>query len=89
MPITIGDTPLVPGNRPSTEQAVSTRSRHRLLSVLEEHDVPAIGFVNESKPELDSSGLSGARSRRLDPFRMSLLEEWLRRGSDLRDRLPH
>jgi len=87
MAITIDDLPVAPGNRPSAEQAVGTM--HRLLSVLEEHDVPAIGFVNESKLELDSSGMSGARSRRLDPVRMSLLEEWLRRGFDLRDRLPH
>jgi peptidoglycan/xylan/chitin deacetylase (PgdA/CDA1 family) len=45
-----------------------------LLSILTAHGVPAIGFVNENKLEVDG---------RLSPARVRLLERWLEAGFEL------
>lgn len=71
MAITIDDLPVaagVPGL--ADKQAVT----ERLLAVLRAHEVPAVGFVNESKLEVDG---------RVDPRRVRLLERWLEEGQEL------
>ena len=45
-----------------------------LISALDDGDVPAIGFVNEVKLEVDG---------RIDPSRVALLERWLDAGLEL------
>ncbi len=72
MAITIDDLPVGPGSMHSTpEQEVITE---RLIATLLEHDVPAIGFVNEGKLEVDGS---------VDPARRALLVRWLDAGLEL------
>lgn len=72
MAITIDDLPASPPGRHTTvEQERITR---RLLAVLAEHDVPAIGFVNEANLEVDGD---------VDPRRIALLERWLKAGHEL------
>ena len=72
MAITIDDLPVAPPNRHTTEQ--QERITEKLLGVLAEHGVPAIGFVNESKLEVDGA---------VDPRRVALLERWLEAGHEL------
>lgn len=70
--VTIDDLPVTPPNRHTTGQ--QERITEKLLAVLAEHEVPAIGFVNESKLEADGE---------VDPRRVALLERWLDAGFQL------
>ena len=70
--VTIDDLPVTPPGRHNTAQQV--RITERLLAVLAHHRVPAIGFVNESKLEVDG---------RVVPERVALLERWLAAGHAL------
>lgn len=72
MAVTVDDLPAAPPGRHTTEQQVEITDR--LLAVLAEHGVPAIGFVNESKLEVDGA---------VDPRRVELLERWLEAGHEL------
>ncbi|HUP21224.1 MAG TPA: polysaccharide deacetylase family protein [Gemmatimonadota bacterium] len=72
MAITIDDLPVGPPGRHTIEQ--QEEITERLLAVLAEHDVPAIGFVNENKLEV---------AGRVDPRRVALLERWLDAGREL------
>lgn len=72
MAITVDDLPASRSHALSLmEQEEITR---RLVATLEEHGVPAVGFVNESKLESDG---------RVDPARVALLEAWLDSGLEL------
>jgi peptidoglycan/xylan/chitin deacetylase (PgdA/CDA1 family) len=72
MAITIDDLPVGPPGRHTTaQQAAITEG---LLAALAAHDAPAIGFVNESKLEVDGE---------VDPRRVQLLERWLEAGHEL------
>src|SRR2546421_426894 len=68
--ITIDDLPVVRVSVSSDWASVTDR----LLTTLKQHDVPAIGFVNESK--LYDNG-------RLDSTRIALLQDWLNAGEEL------
>ncbi len=72
MAITIDDLPVAPPGRHTTVQ--QERITEKLLAVLAEHEVPAIGFVNESKLEEDGA---------VDARRVDLLEAWLEAGHEL------
>ena len=72
MAITIDDLPVSPPGRHSTKQA--ERITKELLAVLAEHDVPAIGFVNEDKLEVRG---------KVNQRRVALLERWLDEGHAL------
>lgn len=72
MAITVDDLPVAPPGRHSTAQQVEITDR--LLAVLAAHEVPAIGFVNEAKLEVDGA---------VDPRRVALLERWLDAGHEL------
>ena len=72
MAVTIDDLPFAPPGRHTTEQQVEITER--LLAVLAAHEAPAIGFVNESKLEVDGV---------VDPRRVALLERWLEAGHEL------
>ncbi len=72
MVITVDDLPVAPPSRHSlSEQQEITQ---RLIETLSQHRVPAIGFVNESKLEVQGE---------VDPDRVQLLEGWLRAGFEL------
>lgn len=72
MAVTIDDLPVGPPRaHPLAEQRAIT---DRLIAVLEKHGVPAIGFVNENKLEVDGT---------VDPARVALLERWLEAGFEL------
>ena len=71
MAITIDDLPVAAGVPRLRDQEAVTE---RLLGVLRDHEVPAVGFVNESKLEVDG---------RVDPRRVRLLERWLEAGQEL------
>jgi peptidoglycan/xylan/chitin deacetylase (PgdA/CDA1 family) len=70
--VTVDDLPVTPPDRHTTEQ--QERITARLLATLAAHKVPAIGFVNEGKLEVDGA---------VDPRRLALLERWLDAGMDL------
>lgn len=72
MAVTIDDLPVTPPGRHTTAQ--QEEITRRLLAVLAEHGVPAVGFVNESKLEVDGA---------VDPRRVELLERWLEAGHEL------
>lgn len=72
MAVTIDDLPVAPGNRHDLAQQRQITTK--LLEVLASHRVPAIGFVNEGKLEVDGV---------VDPARVALLEQWLDRGFEL------
>jgi len=72
MVVTIDDLPTgPPGWHTHAEKVVLT---DRLIAVLKHHRVPAIGFVNEDKLEVDGKN---------DPARLALLEKWLDAGFEL------
>jgi peptidoglycan/xylan/chitin deacetylase (PgdA/CDA1 family) len=71
--ITIDDLPVTPPRRHSFEQ--EERITEKLLAVLAEHGVPALGLVNENKLE----GEDGE----VEPRRVGLLERWLDAGHEL------
>lgn len=72
MTITIDDLPVAPPGRHTTEQQVEITDG--LLAVLAAHQVRAVGFVNESKLEVEGAA---------DPRRVELLERWLEAGHEL------
>ncbi|HVR30402.1 MAG TPA: polysaccharide deacetylase family protein [Thermoanaerobaculia bacterium] len=72
MAITVDDLPVAPPGRHTTRQ--QEEITQRLLAVLAAHDAPTIGFVNESKIEVDGA---------VDPRRVALLERWLAAGHEL------
>lgn len=72
MAVTVDDLPVGPPNRHTTEQ--QERITARLLAALTAHRVPAVGFVNEAKLEVDGA---------VDPRRVALLERWLDAGMEL------
>lgn len=65
--VTIDDLPIGPPGKHSLAQQQLITSQ--LLKVLIDHQVPAVGFVNESKLE-DENGV-------VDPARAALLQQWL------------
>ncbi len=66
------DLPVAPGSVRSLEEAQEiTRN---ILSTFQEYRVPAIGFVNENRLEVDGV---------VDPARVALLEQWLQAGLEL------
>jgi peptidoglycan/xylan/chitin deacetylase (PgdA/CDA1 family) len=70
MAVTVDDLPV----SLTTSQAEQIRITEALVEVLRRHSVPAIGFVNESKLEVDG---------KVDPARVALLERWLEAGFEL------
>ncbi len=72
MVVTIDDLPIGPPHRhANAEQAAITE---KLIATLKRHQVPAIGFVNENKLEVDGT---------VDPVRVALLDQWLGAGFEL------
>lgn len=72
MAITVDDLPASRSHVLSlAEQQELTR---RMLAILGGHGVPAVGFVNEVKLEVEG---------RVDPDRVALLEDWLEAGFEL------
>ena len=72
MAITVDDLPASRSHALSlAEQQELTR---RMLEILGQHGVPAVGFVNEAKLKVDG---------RVDPDRVALLESWLDAGFEL------
>ena len=72
MAITIDDLPVAQMSWHSPDQM--DRITNDLLSTLAEHEVPAVGFVNEVKLEVDGE---------VDPFRLEILRRWLGAGNEL------
>lgn len=72
MAITIDDLPVAPPGRHTTAQQAEITDR--LLETLAAHGVPAIGFVNENKLEVDD---------RVVPERVDFLRRWLDAGHQL------
>lgn len=72
MAVTIDDLPIAQTSWHTHEQM--DRITTDLLATLGRHGVPAVGFVNEIK--LEREGV-------VDPFRLGLLERWLRQGLEL------
>ncbi len=72
MAITVDDLPVGPPGKHTTAQ--QREITDRLLAALTSHHVPAIGFVNESKLEVDGV---------VEPRRVKLLESWLDAGEEL------
>ena len=72
MAVTFDDLPAAPPWVHDTE--VQTRLTDKLLATLAEHEVPAVGLVNEERLEVDG---------RVDPGRVALLERWLDDGHEL------
>jgi peptidoglycan/xylan/chitin deacetylase (PgdA/CDA1 family) len=72
MAITVDDLPASRSHALTfAQQEYVTR---RVVGTLFRHGVPAVGFVNESKLEVDG---------RVDPARVALLEQWLESGLEL------
>lgn len=72
MAVTVDDLPASRSHALSlAQQQALTR---RLLATLDRHGVPAVGFVNEVKLEVDGQ---------VDPARVALLESWLDAGFEL------
>jgi peptidoglycan/xylan/chitin deacetylase (PgdA/CDA1 family) len=71
MAITMDDLPVSQSGLPLEQQQAITR---RIVAALSRHGVPAVGFVNESKLEVNGS---------VDPGRVALLEQWLDAGFEL------
>ena len=72
MAVTIDDLPIAQPSWHTPEQM--DRITTDLLATLGRHRVPAVGFVNEIKLEREGA---------VDPFRLGLLERWLRQGLEL------
>lgn len=72
MAITIDDLPVAPPQRHSTVE--QTAITDRIITTLLRHDVPAIGFVNENKLEVEGV---------VEPARVDLLRRWLDAGFEL------
>jgi peptidoglycan/xylan/chitin deacetylase (PgdA/CDA1 family) len=72
MAITFDDLPAGPPNVHSNE--VQAELTEGILAALAAHEVPAIGFVNEERLEVDG---------RVDPERVARLERWLEAGHEL------
>jgi len=72
MAVTIDDLPIAQTSWHTPEQM--DRITTDLLATLGRHRVPAVGFVNEIKLEREGA---------VDPFRLGLLERWLRQGLEL------
>ncbi|HXV64989.1 MAG TPA: polysaccharide deacetylase family protein [Vicinamibacteria bacterium] len=70
--ITMDDLPVVLRSEWSIERA--RQVTRDILSTFQEYGVPATGFVNEQKLEVDG---------KVDPARVELLERWLEAGLDL------
>ena len=70
--ITVDDLPVI---TTTTDPAVWAEVTRGLLATFERHDIPAIGFVNETK----LAGAGGAP----DASRVALLERWLDAGLEL------
>lgn len=70
--MTVDDLPVALIERHTMEEQVAITSR--LLMTLERHEVPAVGFVNESKLMVDG---------KLHPGRLGLLEKWIAAGQVL------
>ena len=69
--ITIDDLPLV--SRLNDKQTYSSVTEG-ILKALKDYNAPGIGFVNEKKLEIKDVA---------DPFRVALLEDWLKAGMEL------
>lgn len=78
MAVTFDDLPLGYAADSSFERQ-STVTR-KLLAALVQHDVPAVGFVNESKL-YEGAGVEEGGAP--DPRRVALLEQWLDAGHEL------
>ena len=72
MAVTVDDLPASRSHALSLEQ--QQELTRRMLEILGRHGVPAVGFVNEVKLEVDG---------RVDPDRVALLEGWLEAGFEL------
>ncbi len=72
MAITIDDLPVAQPSWHTDEQM--DRVTNDLLETLKQHRVPAVGFVNERKLEVEGE---------LDPFRLRILKRWLTAGFEL------
>ena len=70
--LTFDDLPVV--SRSRRDLAFQQQVTGALVHTLSRHRVPAIGFVNENKLELDG---------RVDPRRVALLRQWLAAGLEL------
>lgn len=72
MVVTVDDLPVAPPGRHTLGQ--QRWITDRLVRTLVEHAAPAVGFVNQSKVEIDGV---------VDPARVNLLERWLDAGLEL------
>ncbi len=72
MAVTIDDLPVAIGSQHSPEQW--RQITEGLLSTLVKHGVPAVGFVNESRLEIEGA---------VDPAKVRVLERWLDTGLEL------
>lgn len=72
MVVTVDDLPVGPPNRHTVDQQRWVTGR--LVGTLVERSVPAVGFVNQSKVEVDGE---------VDPARVALLERWLEADLEL------
>lgn len=70
--VTIDDLPLQAVRDRSTADIADINDG--LLDALREHDIEAVGFVNEVKLEVDGA---------IEPGRVAVLEEWLQAGHEL------
>lgn len=70
--VTIDDLPLQRMAQFTTADAVAVNKK--LVAVLRHNDIPAVGFVNEGKLEVNG---------RPDPARVAILERWLDSGLEL------
>ncbi len=72
MVVTVDDLPVGPPHRHTIDQ--QRWITDRLIATLVERSVPAVGFVNQAKVEVDGEA---------DPARVILLERWLEAGLEL------
>jgi len=72
MAITVDDLPVAQPSWHSNQQM--DRITTDLLETLDEHGVPAVGFVNEGKLDVDGE---------IDVFRLGMLQRWLQEGLEL------
>ncbi len=72
MAVTVDDLPVAQPSWHTDEQM--DRITTDLLATFAEHEVPAVGFINEGKMEMDGT---------VDPFRLEILKRWLDAGLEL------
>jgi len=72
MAVTVDDLPVAQPSWHTDEQM--DRITTDLLATFAEHEVPAVGFINEGKLEMDGT---------VDPFRLEILKRWLNAGLEL------